>query len=91
MLNRAKYYYRNDKERLRNNARDKHQNLPEEEKNKWKGYGSGIGTIICLKKKKLKEYQKNYSEAKKIHDYIRNKLLILLILFLISLYILLER
>ena len=37
MLNRAKYYYRNDKERLRNNARHKHQNLPEEEKINRKG------------------------------------------------------
>ena len=37
MLNRAKYYYRNDKERLRNNARHKHQNLREEEKINRKG------------------------------------------------------
>ena len=34
VLNRAKYYYENDKERLREQARDKCRNLSEEEKNK---------------------------------------------------------
>ena len=33
ILNRAKYYYENDKERLREQARDKYRNLSEEEKN----------------------------------------------------------
>ena len=32
--NRAKDYYKNDKERLREQARDKYRNLPEEEKSK---------------------------------------------------------
>ena len=37
-------------------------------------------------KQKLKEYQKKCCEAnKKMHDYVHNKLLVLLILFLISL------
>ena len=37
ILNRAKDYYENDKERLRVQARDKCRNSPEEEKNKiWK-------------------------------------------------------
>ena len=31
ILNRAKYYYENDKERLRDNGRDKYRNLSEEE------------------------------------------------------------
>ena len=30
ILNRAKYYYENDKERLRERARDKYRNLSEE-------------------------------------------------------------
>ena len=30
MLNRAKDYYKNDKERLKNNAWDKYRNLSEE-------------------------------------------------------------
>ena len=34
MLNRAKYYYENDKERLREKARDKYRNLSEEENKK---------------------------------------------------------
>ena len=32
ILNRAKDYYENDKERLRGQARDKYRNLSEEEK-----------------------------------------------------------
>ena len=32
ILNRAKNYYKNDKKRLRDNARDKYRNLSEEEK-----------------------------------------------------------
>ena len=38
MLNRTKDY-ENDKERLREQARDKYKNLSEEEKNKKRGYG----------------------------------------------------
>ena len=34
MLNRAKYYYENDKERLREHARNKYRNLSEEDKEK---------------------------------------------------------
>ena len=39
ILNRAKDYYENDKERLRDQASDKYRNLSEEDKNKkriWK-------------------------------------------------------
>ena len=36
ILNKAKDYYENDKERLRKQARDKYRNLSEEEKNKKK-------------------------------------------------------
>ena len=39
ILNRAKYYYENDKERLREQARDKYRNLSEEAKNKKRKYG----------------------------------------------------
>ena len=34
MLNREKEYYRNDKERLREQVRDRYRNLYEEDKNK---------------------------------------------------------
>ena len=51
ILNRAKYYYENDKERLREQARDKYRNLSEEEKNKKRKYGKRTDTKICLRKK----------------------------------------
>ena len=34
ILNKAKHYYENHKDRLREQARDKYRNLSEEEKNK---------------------------------------------------------
>ena len=49
ILNRAKDYYENDKERLRKQVRDKYTNLSEEEKNKENM--EGIDTTICLKKR----------------------------------------
>ena len=39
ILNRAKGYYENDKEILREQARDKYRNLSEEDKNKRREYG----------------------------------------------------
>ena len=39
IINRAKVYYKNDKERLKKQARDKYRNLSEEEKHKKEEYG----------------------------------------------------
>ena len=65
ILNRAKDYYENFKERLREQARDKYRNLSEEEKNK-RGYGKNrYRNMPEEKQQRLKEYQKNYCEAKK--------------------------
>ena len=50
ILNRPNVYYKNDKERLREHARDKYRNLSEEEKNKRREYGR-IDIAICLKKR----------------------------------------
>ena len=50
ILNRAKDYYENDKERLREQAKNKYRNLSEEEKNKKREYGK-TNTEICLKKR----------------------------------------
>ena len=50
ILNRAKEYCENGKERLRELARDKYRNLSEEVKNK-KENMEKADTIICLKKK----------------------------------------
>ena len=51
ILNKAKDY-ENDKERLREQARDKHRNLSEEEKNKNREYEKKIDITICLKRRK---------------------------------------
>ena len=53
ILNRAKDYCENDKERLKKHARDKYRNLSEEEKTKTREYRKN-STILCLKKKKKK-------------------------------------
>ena len=50
ILNRAKDYYENGKERLRKKSRDKYKNLSEEEKSRKGEYGK-TDTTICLKEK----------------------------------------
>ena len=50
ILNRAMEYYENDKERLREPARNKYRELSEEEKNKRENIQE-IDIIICLKKR----------------------------------------
>ena len=42
ILNRAKDYYENDKERLREQVRDKYRHLSEEEIKKKREYGKNI-------------------------------------------------
>ena len=39
VLSKAKEYYKNNKDRLKEQARDKYRNLSEEEKNKKREYG----------------------------------------------------
>ena len=51
ILNRAKDCHENDKERLREQARDKYRNLSEEERNKKREYGKKTDITICLKKR----------------------------------------
>ena len=50
ILNRAKYYYENKKERLREQARDKYKNLPEDKKIERENIEE-VDIIICLKKR----------------------------------------
>ena len=64
MLNKAKDYYKNNKVRLREQARDKYRNLSEE-KNKKRKYGKNRYHMSEEKKQRLKKYQKHYWEAKK--------------------------
>ena len=69
MLDKAKDYYKNNKARLREQARDKYRNLPEEEKIKKRQYWNNrYRNISKEKKERLKEYQKNYREVKKSQD-----------------------
>ena len=65
ILNRVKDYYKNDKERLRKQARDKYRSLSQEEKKRKYGRNR-YKTMSKEKKQELKEYQKNYREAKKL-------------------------
>ena len=66
ILNSAKDYYENHKERLRQQARDKYRNLSEEEKIKKRECGkSRYRNMSEKKKQRLKEYQKHYRETKK--------------------------
>ena len=66
ILKRAKDYYENDKERLREQARHKCRNLLEEEKSKKRECGrKGYHNMSKEKKQKLKKISKDYREAKK--------------------------
>ena len=65
ILNRAKYYYENNKELLQEKVKNKYRELSEEEKNKRTEYGRKRYHMSEEKKQRLKEYQRNYREAKK--------------------------
>ena len=64
ILNRAKDYCENDKERLREQARDKYRNLCEEDKKKKREYGKNRYHNMS-EEKKQKSTKKKYQEAKK--------------------------
>ena len=67
ILNRAKNYYENDKERLRGQTKINTETYLKKKKNKKKiEYGRNrYNNMSEEKKQKLKLYQKNYPEAKK--------------------------
>ena len=66
VLPSTKYYYENDKERLREQGRDKYRNLSEEKKNEKREHGKNrYHNMSEERKRRLKEYQKNYRETKK--------------------------
>ena len=66
ILNRSNDYYENNKERLRELARDKYRNLSEEEKNNKRKHRKSRCHNIFEGKKWLKQYQKNYCGAEKV-------------------------
>ena len=67
ILKRAKGYYENGKERLREQAKHEYRELPEEENNLKREYGRTRYLNISQEKKKLKikRISKNYREADK--------------------------
>ena len=67
MLNRANKYYKNNKEILRETAKNKYRELSEEEKNVRREYGRNrYHNMSEEKKQRLREYQKYYCETKNI-------------------------
>ena len=78
ILNRAKDYYENDKERLREQARDKYRNLSEEEKNKKREYGKNrYHNMPEKKKQRLKKYKKTTVRLKGFNIIINKIVLIM--------------
>ena len=65
ILNRAKDYYENDKERLREQARDKYRNLSEEEKVKKRIWKKQKPQYVRRKKTKAKRISIFFCETKK--------------------------
>ena len=67
ILNRAKDYYENNKELLRERAKKKkYRELPENEKDvKMLYQRDRYHNMTAEKKQKLKEYQRDYREARK--------------------------
>ena len=79
ILNKAKDYYENDKERLRKQPRNNYRNLSEEEKNKKREYGKNrYHNMSEEKKQRLKEYQKNITRQKSL-NIITNKIVLIVI------------
>ena len=66
MLNRAKDYYENDKERLREKARDKYRNSSEEKKLTKENTGKIHISMYLKKKTKIKRISKKLLWSKKI-------------------------
>ena len=67
ILNRAKEYYKNNKELLRERENNKHRSLSEDEKDIKKQYQkTKYHNMSDEEKQRLKDYQKNYREAKKL-------------------------
>ena len=67
ILNKAKDYYKNNKKRIRKQARDKYINLSEEQKNKKREYGKNRYHIMSEEKKtKTKRISKKLLQDRKV-------------------------
>ena len=68
MLNKARDYYKNNKVRLREQARDKERNLSEEEKNKKRKYRKNrYHNMSEEKKQRLKNIKKIIGRQKSLN------------------------
>ena len=75
VLNRARDYYENDKEKLRKQAKNKYRNLSEEEKNKKREYiENRYHNMSEEKKNKAKRISRKTSRSKKNLNIIINKI-----------------
>ena len=61
IINKAKYFYRNNKERLRDQARHKYRNLFEEEKKE-----ENVEEYVGRKEKKTERISKKLLQGKKV-------------------------
>ena len=75
ILNGAKDYYENDKERLRREARDKYRNLSEEEKNKKKEYAKNRYRNMS-EEKKQRILKKIIARQNSLNIIIMNKIIL---------------
>ena len=66
ILNSAKDYYENDKESLREQARDKYRNFSEEDKNKKREYGKNRYHNMSEEKKQTKRISRKLLQGKKV-------------------------
>ena len=66
ILNGARDHYRNDIERLREQASSKYRNLSEEEKNKKRIWKKQIPQYVWRKETKIKRISKKLSQGKKV-------------------------
>ena len=67
MLNKATDYHKNNKERLREAAKDNYRNLSEEEKNKKREYGKNrYRNMSEEKKQRLKKVSEKFSQDEKV-------------------------
>ena len=69
ILNKAKHYYKNNKERLREQVRDKCRSLSEEEKYKKRDYRKNRYHNMSEEKKQTKRISKKLSRCKKKSQY----------------------
>ena len=65
ILNRAKDYYRNNRDELKVKARDKYRELFEKEKNIKRAYGRNrYNNMFEEDKRRLKQYQREYRRSR---------------------------